>query len=89
MIKLSKVEMGTISEHQAIVNLTKKGYMVAKACSPQCLFDLVAVHYNGKIKLLDIKTKSFRKKNNYKINRCLTEKQKQLGVKLLIVDLKI
>ena len=89
MIKLSKVEMGTISEHQAIVNLTKKGYMVAKACSPQCLFDLVAVHPNGKIKLLDVKTKSFRKKNNYKINRCLTEKQKQLGVKLLIVDLKI
>ena len=28
-------------------------------------------------------------KDNYKINRCLTEKQKQLGVKLLIVDLKI
>ena len=89
MIKLSKAEIGTISEHQAIINLTKKGYMVAKSCSPQCLFDLVAVHPNGKIKLLDVKTKSFRKKDNYKINRCLTEKQKQLGVKLLIVDLKI
>ena len=89
MIKLSKAEIGTISEHQAVVNLTRKGYMVAKACSPQCLFDLIAVHSNGKIKLLDVKTKSFRKKNNYKINRCLTEKQKQLGVKLLIVDLKI
>ena len=68
MIKLSKVEIGTISEHQAIVNLTKKGYMVAKACSPQCLFDLVAVNPNGKIKLLDVKTKSFRKKDNYKID---------------------
>ena len=89
MIKLSKAEIGTISEHQAIVNLIRKGYMVAKAWSPQCLFDLVAVHPNGKIKLLDVKTKSFRKKDNYKINRCLTEKQKQLGVKLLIVDLKI
>ena len=89
MIKLSKAEIGTISEHQAIVNLTRKGYMVAKACSPQCLFDLIAVHPDGKIKLLDVKTKSFRKKDNYKINRCLTEKQKQLGVKLLIVDLKI
>ena len=55
MIKLSKVEIGTISEHQAIVNLTKKGYMVAKACSPQCLFDLVAVNPNGKIKLLFLK----------------------------------
>ena len=62
MIKLSKAEIGTISEHQAIVNLTRKGYMVAKACSPQCLFDLIAVHPNGKIKLLDVKTKSFRKK---------------------------
>ena len=43
MIKLSKAEIGTISEHQAIISLTKKGYMVAKSCSPQCLFDLVAV----------------------------------------------
>ena len=65
MIKLSKAEIGTISEHQAIVNLIRKGYMVAKACSPQCLFDLVAVHPNGKIKLLDVKTKSFRKKDGY------------------------
>ena len=88
MIKLSKVEIGTISEHQAIVNLTKKGYMVAKACSPQCLFDLVAVNPNGKIKLLDVKTKSFRKKDNYKINRCLTKRQQQLEVKLLMIDLK-
>ena len=89
MTKLSKAEIGTISEHQAIINLTKKGYMVAKSCSPQCSFDLVAVHPNGKIKLLDIKTKSFRKKDNYKINRCLNKKQRQLGVKLLTMDLKI
>jgi len=89
MIKLSKTEIGTISEHQAIANLIRKGYMVAKACSPQCLFDLVAVHPNGKIKLLDVKTKSFRKKDNYKINRCLTKRQEQLGVKLLMIDLKI
>ena len=89
MIKLSKAEIGTISEHQAIANLTRKGYMVAKACSPQCLFDLVAVHHNGKVKLIDVKTKSFRKKDSYKINRCLTKRQEQLGVKLLMMDLKI
>ena len=40
-------------------------------------------------KLNSIKTNFVIDKDNYKINRCLTEKQKQLGVKLLIVDLKI
>ena len=45
--------------------------------------------FRGKVKLIDVKTKSFRKKDSYKINRCLTKQQKQLGVKLLIVDLKI
>ena len=43
--------------------------------------------FGTRLDLDDIEKKL--KKDNYKINRCLTEKQKQLGDKLLIVDLKI
>ena len=60
-VKLSTNIKGTIGEYQEIVNLTRQGYWVAKSCDPQCPFDLVAVSPNGTIKLLDIKTNTFRK----------------------------
>ena len=58
--KLTTNIKGTISEYQEIANLTKKGYWVAKACDPQCPFDLVAVSPSGEITLLDIKTNTYR-----------------------------
>lgn len=85
---LSKSAIGTISEYEAICSLVKQGYMVAKSIDPQCIFDLVAIKPNGTIRLIDVKTKSYRKKNNHNIHRSPNEKQKQLGVELMIMDTK-
>ena len=87
--KLSTNIKGTIGEYQEIVNLTRQGYWVAKACDPQCPFDLVTVSPDGTIKLLDIKTNTFRKNvKSYrrKIWRTPTAKQKKLGIKIIMVD---
>ncbi len=87
--KLSTNVKGTISEYQEIVNLTRQGYWVAKACDPQCPFDLVAVSPDGNIKLLDIKTNTFRKHilpYRRKIWRSPTAKQRKLGIKIKLVD---
>ena len=87
--KLSTNIKGTIGEYQEIVNLTRQGYWVAKACDPQCPFDLVTVTPDGNIELLDIKTNTYRKhKKPYrrKIWRIPTTKQKKLGIKIKLVD---
>tara|TARA_B100000029_G_scaffold244552_1_gene241710 strand:+ start:496 stop:837 length:342 start_codon:yes stop_codon:yes gene_type:complete len=92
--KLTKAQKGTIGEYQAIVDLTKQGYHVALACNPQCPFDLVAVSDDGDIRLIDVKTITYRKtykkktwtKRSYKIYRCPTIKQKKLNIELMMVD---
>jgi hypothetical protein len=86
--QLSKSAIGAISEYEAICSLVKQGYMVAKSIDPQCIFDLVAIKPNGTVRLIDVKTKSYRKKNNHNIHRSPNEKQKQLGVELMIIDTK-
>ena len=88
---------GTVTEYEAIAKLTRQGYYVAKSCDPACPFDIVIVDKNGKIQLIDIKTNTYRKNNrgkslkdkpkgSYKINRSPTKQQKQLGIKLMMVD---
>tara|TARA_R100000654_G_scaffold30108_1_gene54727 strand:+ start:135 stop:494 length:360 start_codon:yes stop_codon:yes gene_type:complete len=96
--KLSTNIKGTIAEYQEIVNLSRKGLWVAKACDPQCPFDLVTVSPDGKIQLIDVKTNTYRKKNyvckkGYErktignaISRTPTQKQKKLNIKFLMVD---
>jgi len=87
--KLTTNTKGTISEYQEIVNLSRQGYWVAKAVDPQCPFDLVAVSPDGVIRLLDIKTNTYRKNvKSYrrKIWRSPTAKQKKLGIKIIMVD---
>ena len=87
--KLTTTIKGTIGEYQEIVNLTKQGYWVAKACDPQCPFDLVIVSSDGNIQLLDIKTNTYRKHikpYRRKIWRSPTAKQKKLGIKIKLVD---
>ena len=92
--KLNKAQKGTIGEYQAIVDLTKQGYHVALACNPQCPFDLVAVNDDGDIRLIDVKSNTYRKtykkktwnKRALKIYRCPTEKQKKLKIELMMVD---
>ena len=86
--QLSKSAIGAISEYEAICSLVKQGYMVAKSIDPQCIFDLVAIKPDGTIRLIDVKTKSYRKKNNHNLHRSPNEKQKQLGVELMIMDTK-
>jgi hypothetical protein len=86
--QLTKSSIGVISEYEAICSLTKQGYMVAKSVDPQCVFDLVAIKPDGTIRLIDVKTKSYRKKNNHNIHRSPNEKQKQLGVELMVMDQK-
>ncbi len=92
--KLTKAQKGTIGEYQAIVDLTKKGYHVAVATNPQCPFDLVAVKDDGTIRLIDVKSITYRKtykkktwtKRSYKIYRCPTARQKKLKIELMMVD---
>ena len=83
---------GTVGEHKIIIQLLEKGYHVAKAVDPHCPFDLVAVGEKGNIKLIDVKSISYRKntKPNWKkakeINRVRNDKQKKMNVKLIMVD---
>ena len=87
--KLSTNVKGTIGEFQEIVNFSRQGYWVAKACDPQCPFDLVVVSPDGDIQLLDIITNTYRqhiKPYRRKIWRTPTAKQKKLGIKIKLVD---
>ena len=90
--KLTKAQKGTVGEYQAIVDLTKQGYHVAVATNPQCPFDLVAVGEDGEIRLIDVKSNTYRRKSkktykkSLKIYRCLTAKQKKLKIELMMVD---
>ena len=66
---------GTISENLAINEFLRKG----------CV-DIIVIHPNGKVELLDIKTRCIRKRDSSPIHRSLTEKQKRWGVKLYYID---
>ena len=84
---------GTVGEHKVIVQLLEDGYHVAKSVDPQCPFDLVAVGEEGDVKLIDVKTVSYRKntkpnwtKKSKKINRVLTTRQRKMKIELIMVD---
>ena len=83
--EISKPDLGTLSEHEAIIMLMRHGYWVAKSCHNQSPFDMVAVHPNGSVHIIDIKTKSFRKDRS-KISRSPSAKQKKLGIKIITID---
>ena len=73
-------------------SLLEEGYHVAKAVDPHCPFDLVAVGEKGDVKLIDVKTISYRKntKPNWKkskeINRVPNLRQKKMKIELMMVD---
>ena len=84
---------GTVGEHKVIVQLLEDGYHVAKAVDPHCPFDLVAVGEKGDVKLIDVKTISYRKntkstwtKKSQKINRVPNLKQRKMNIQLIMVD---
>ncbi len=59
---LTKVDIGTISELSAVNLLIQSGFYVARSCHVQSPFDIIAVDEHGNTLLIDIKTKSYRKK---------------------------
>ena len=83
---VTKVDLGTISELQAVNLLIQSGFYVARSCHVQSPFDIVAISPKGKAFLIDVKTKSYRKKGNCKIYRIPTKKQKELKVHIMIID---
>ena len=83
---------GTVGEHKVIVQLLEDGYHVAKAVDQHCPFDLITVDEDGNVKLIDVKTVSYRKKTkpNWKksrqINRVPSVRQKKMKIELIMVD---
>ena len=87
-----KTIKGVCSELIAAKEFLNKGYYVAKSLDPQCPFDLIVVDKQGKTRLLDVKSVSYRKSQSYNckpgdtINRSISKKQKSLGVEIYYVD---
>ena len=78
----------TINEHRAINEFLKKGCIVSKNVENHGPFDITVVWPSGKIELLDVKTRSVRKRDGYPIHRSLTPAQKKLGVLFYYKDRK-
>jgi hypothetical protein len=87
-----KTIKGVCSELIAAEQFLKKGYYVAKSLDPQCPFDLVVINKKGKIRLIDVKSTSYRKNKSYNcrpgdiINRYPSDKQKKLGIEIYYVE---
>jgi hypothetical protein len=87
-----KTIKGVCSELIAAQEFLKEGYYVARSLDPQCPFDLVLIDSKGKIRLVDVKSSSYRKTRSYNckpgdiINRYPSNKQKKLGVEIYYVE---
>ena len=87
-----KTIKGVCSELIAAEQFLKKGYYVAKSLDPQCPFDLVVINKKGKVRLIDVKSTSYRKNKSYNcrpgdiINRYPSDKQKKLGIEIYYVE---
>ena len=78
-----------VAELKAIKLLTKQGYWCARSLDPQSPFDIVAVDKKGKVRLIDVKVNSYRKANNWRINRSQSKKQKKLNIEIMMIDYEI
>ena len=65
--------------------LWDQGYLVCRNMSQQGAVDLVAIK-EYEVILIDVKSECRRKRDGYKINRSLTDVQKELGVNILNVN---
>lgn len=87
-----KSKKGTITELKAAAHFMKQGFYVAKALDPHCPFDLVLTDKKGQSCLIDVKSKSIRKKRTHwckagsKINRSPNPLQKKMNVQIYIHD---
>ena len=82
----SKIDIGTISELQAVNLLINSGFYVARSCHHTSPFDIIAVDEYGNTFLIDVKTKIYRKKNNNKMLRVRSDNQKKMGVQIMTID---
>ena len=78
---------GDKAEYIAAMWLWDQGYLVCRNMSQQGPVDLVAIKEHEVI-LIDVKSECVRKRDGYKINRSLTQIQKNLGVNILNVNVE-
>tara|TARA_R100000995_G_scaffold17956_1_gene7246 strand:- start:490 stop:786 length:297 start_codon:yes stop_codon:yes gene_type:complete len=83
-----KHKKGFLNHTKAILWLTENDYYVFDNVSGLGPCDVIAMDDDGNIIKIDVKSESIRKTGThagYKIKRILTETQKNMGVKLLMV----
>ena len=91
--KLSRHQRGAKGEAFALHWLLERGWWVAYNFAATGPFDLVAVHRDGKVVLLDVKFCSYdefrgapRHRRSLRSYRVRSARQKILGVHLLLID---
>mgnify|MGYP001477853349 FL=1 len=85
----AKHKKGFLNHWRAIEWLTKHEYYVYSNVSGLGPCDLIAMDMDGNIIKIDVKSESTRKTGRfagYKIKRILSDTQKAMGVKLLMVS---
>lgn len=97
---MKKNQKGVIGEYLTCIEKIKENKWVFTSIDPQSPCDLITLDKNGNIELIDVKTKTYRKrdyvcKHGYKrnttgsaISRNPTKIQKKLNIKLLMRDYK-
>ena len=77
---------GKEAENLAQIYFLKNGYHVFSNVSQQGCIDMVVVNKDNEIIKVDVKSVCRRLRDGHKINRCRTQLQKKLDVKILYVD---
>ena len=91
MVQISKLRLGISAEHYAIQWLLNQGHQVFHNVVNTGPIDIVILE-NNKLVAIDVKIVSLRKNKNLldsqrRVFRSPNEKQKEIGVKILNVDL--
>jgi Holliday junction resolvase-like predicted endonuclease len=91
MAEISKVRLGIVAEHYAVQWLLKQGHQVFNNVVHTGPIDLIILE-NDKLIPVDVKVVSYRKNKNLlecqrRVFRSPNTKQKELGVRILNVDL--
>ena len=97
---MKKNQKGVIGEYLTCIEKIKENKWVFTSIDPQSPCDLITLDKDGNIELIDVKTKTYRKRDyicklGYKrnttgsaISRNPTKIQKKLNIKLLMRDYK-
>ena len=85
-MKLKDSTKGTMNELRAINEFLKQGCVVCKNVEAQGPFDISVTFPDGRVELLDVKTRSIRNRDGSPIHRSLKPLQERLGVRLYYKD---